>query len=97
MIKKIDTVLAGIIIGIIVPVIFYYFFIMPGIRQYRFLGNLYLQMVVKMLPVFLSRCIFPNALLFFILLWANKSNAAKGVLIITGIATAILMIISFIF
>jgi hypothetical protein len=97
MIKKFDTVIAGIIIGIIVPVIFYYFFVMPGMKQYRFLGDLYIQMVVKMLPMFLSRCIFPNALLFFILLWTNKSNAAKGVLIITGIATAILMIISFVF
>jgi hypothetical protein len=97
MIKKFDTIVTGIIIGIIVPVIFYYFFVMPGIKQYRFLGDLYLQMVVKMLPMFLSRCIFPNALLFFILLWTNKANAAKGVLIITAILTAILMIINFVF
>ena len=97
MIKKIDTVAAGIIIGIILPIVFYYLFVLPEMKQYRFLGNLYMQMVVKMLPMFLSRCIFPNALLFFILLWTNKSNAAKGMLIITGMATAILMIINFAF
>jgi hypothetical protein len=96
MIKKLDTVVAGILIGIVVPVIFYYFFVMPGLKQYKFLGDLYLQMVVKMLPIFLSRCIFPNAILFFLLIWSNKSNAAKGVLIITGIATAILMVINFV-
>jgi hypothetical protein len=97
MIKKIDTVAAGIIIGIIVPMIFYYFFVMPDMKKYRFLGELYMQMVVKMLPLFLSRCIFPNALLFFMLLWTNKPNAAKGMLIITAIATSILMIINFVF
>jgi hypothetical protein len=97
MIKKIDTLAVGMLIGIIVPAIFYYFFVMPGFKQYKFLGDLYMQMVVKMLPIFLSRCIFPNALLFFLLLWTNKANAAKGLLIVTGIATAILMIINFAF
>jgi hypothetical protein len=96
MIKKLDTLFAGIIMGIILPLIFYYIFVMPQMSQYRFLGKLYMQMVVKMLPLFLSRCIFPNALLFFILLWTDKSHAAKGVLIVTGIATSVLMIINFI-
>jgi hypothetical protein len=96
MIKKINTVVAGIIIGIILPVIFYYFFVRPDMIQYRFLGKLYMQMVVKMMPMFLSRCIFPNALLFFIFIWTDNSYAAKGILIVTGIATAILLFVSFV-
>jgi len=96
MLKKFDTLLAGIVVGIVLPTIFYYFMVYPKMQQYRFLGNLYLDLVVKMLPLFLSRCIFPNALLFFILLWADMNEAAKGVLIVTGIETAILLFISFV-
>jgi hypothetical protein len=96
MLKKLDNVVAGIIVGIILPTIFFYFFVYPSINQYRFLGDLYLEMVVKMLPMFLSRCIFPNAILFFILLWTDMAEAAKGVLIFTAIITAILLFISFV-
>jgi hypothetical protein len=96
MLKKLDTLLAGIIIGIVVPAIIFYFFVLPTMQHYRFLGDLYLQMIVKMLPMFLSRCIFPNALLFFLFLWADKAEAAKGILIVTGVATAILLFISFV-
>jgi hypothetical protein len=95
--KKFDTLIAGIIVGIVLPAIFFYFFVYPSMKQYRFLGELYIDMIVKMLPVFLSRCIFPNAILFFILLWAEMTRAAKGLLIVTGISTAILLLINFVF
>ena len=96
MIKKLDSIAAGIIVGIIVPAVFYYFFVYPKMKQYEFLGKLYMDMVVSMLPMFLSRCVFPNAVLFFILLWTDMANAAKGVLIITGFVTAVLLFINFV-
>jgi hypothetical protein len=97
MLKKFDTLLAGIIAGIILPAIFFYFFVYPSMSRYRFLGDLYIDMILKMMPIFLSRCIFPNAILFFVLLWADLTIAAKGVLIVTGVSTAILLFINFVF
>jgi hypothetical protein len=96
MIKKFDNLAAGIIVGIIVPALFYYFFVYPTIKHYSFLGSLYVDLIVKMLPMFLSRCVFPNALLFFILLWTDMAKTAKGVLIVTGIITAVLLFINFV-
>jgi hypothetical protein len=97
MIRKLDNIAAGIIAGIIVPAIFFYFFVYPSMNRYSFLGeSLYKEFVIKMLPMFLSRCIFPNALLFFGLLWVDFAKAAKGVLIFTGTITAILLFINFV-
>jgi hypothetical protein len=95
MIQKFNTLLAGLIIGVLLPSLLYYFFVMPTMRHYTFIGTMYGQLIIKMLPIFLSRCIFPNALLFFLLLWGNLVNIAKGVLISTVVMTAALMVINF--
>jgi len=94
--KKLNTLLAGIIIGVLVPVILYFIFIMPKMSHYSVLGNYYTMVIVKFLPLFLSRCIFPNALLFFLLIWRNQMHIAKGILISTAALTGILLFISFI-
>ncbi len=94
--QKLNTVLAGIIIGVILPVILYFIFIMPKMSHLSVLGDYYARIVVKFLPLFLSRCIFPNALLFFLLIWKNQMHIAKGVLISTAVLTAILLFISFV-
>lgn len=97
MLQKLNTVLAGIIIGIIIPAALYFIFIMPKLNNYSVIGATYFrEMVIKFLPLFLSRCIFPNALLFFILIWRNQVNIAKGILISTGVLTAILLFIGFV-
>jgi hypothetical protein len=93
--QKFNTLLAGLIIGVLLPSLLYYFFVMPTMRHYTFIGTMYGQLIIKMLPIFLSRCIFPNALLFFLLLWGNQVNIAKGVLISTVVMTAALMVINF--
>ncbi len=95
MIQKFNTLITGLIIGVVLPSLLYYFFVLPTMRHYTFLGTLYGQLVIKMLPVFLSRCIFPNALLFFLLLWGNQVNVAKGVLISTVVMTAVLLVINY--
>ena len=95
MLQKLNTVTAGIIIGVIIPAILYYFFILPTMHHYLFLGNMYSKLVLKMLPIFLSRCIFPNALLFFLLLWFDQSLVAKGILISTTVMTGVLLFVNF--
>lgn len=94
--QKLNTLLAGIIIGIILPVILYFIFIMPKVNHLSFMGEYYSRLLVKFMPLFLSRCIFPNALLFFLLVWKNQMQIAKGVLISTAVLTSILLFISFI-
>jgi hypothetical protein len=95
MLQKFNTVLTGIIIGVILPSVLYYFFVIPTMHHYVFIGHLYGEFVLKLLPVFLSRCIFPNALLFFLLLWADQEKVAKGILISSAVMTAVLLFVNF--
>ena len=97
MLQKINTLTWGIIIGIIVPAIFYFILVLPKMQHFEFIGKYYGVMVFKLLPVFLGRCVFPNALIFFLLLWKDLALAAKGVLLSTAVLTAILLIIGFLF
>ncbi|MGD2036115.1 MAG: hypothetical protein PVF73_13710 [Bacteroidales bacterium] len=94
--KKLNTVPAGIVIGIIVPAIPYLLFIHSKVKALSVLKENYGSILMEILPLFLSRCIFPNALLFFLLIWMNQMQIAKGLLIITAILTAILLLVSFI-
>jgi hypothetical protein len=97
MFKKLNTVLAGIILGVILPAILFFLFVMPRLSHFSALGSYYFhEIVLKFLPMFLSRCIFPNALLFFILIWRDQNQIAKGILISTGILTSALLFISFV-
>jgi hypothetical protein len=97
MMKKLNTVVAGIIIGVVLPAALYFIFIMPKMSHYSVIGATYFrEMVIKFLPLFLSRCIFPNALLFFLLIWRNQNQIAKGLLISTAFLTSVLLFISFV-
>ena len=92
MLEKLDNFLLGIITGIVLPALIYLIFIHSKIDVYSFIKGFY----TDILPVFLSRCIFPNALLFFFFAWKDKLKFAKGILISTAALTAILLFISFI-
>ena len=94
--QKLNTLLAGIIIGVVLPIVLYFIFVMPKMSHYSVIGDYYAMIIVKFLPLFLSRCIFPNALLFFFLIWKNQMHIAKGVLISTSVLTSVLLFISFI-
>ncbi|MBN2523950.1 MAG: hypothetical protein JXB24_11815 [Bacteroidales bacterium] len=94
--KKLNTLLAGILIGVLLPAALYFIFIMPKMAPLSIIGKQYSMIIIKFLPLFLSRCIFPNALLFFLLIWKNQMNIAKGVLISTAVLTSVLLFISFI-
>lgn len=97
MLQKLNTVLAGIIIGVVIPSAIFFIFILPKYEHLTFLGNkVFYEFLAEILPMLLSRCIFPNALLFFLLIWQNQNQIAKGLLISTGILTAILLFISFV-
>ncbi len=93
-ISKFDSLLFGIIVGLVIPFIsfwiFYYVKLEPYIRnEYLF------EAIFKgpMLGKILSLCIIPNLAPFFIFIWLNFLRTARGVLFITvflAIASAIM-------
>lgn len=94
--RKYDNFWIGIITGIALPLLLY-----PLIRpldpeNFKFIEN-YQKIVLKMLPMLLSRCVFPNALLFFLFLWGNFERTAKGVLYSTVGIVAVLGILHIVF
>lgn len=97
MIKRINTLTAGIIFGIVVPVIFYIIVFYSKFNNLRFSDfhrDIYLG---KLLPLIISRCILPNLVLFFVFNWLNWLKAAKGVFISTLALAAILFTFKLIF
>lgn len=94
--QKLNNLVVGILIGLITPTLFFYFLVLPDYSKFKFTGEHFNKMMVILLPVLLSRCIFPNVLFFFLFLWRDYVKAAKGVLISTVALTAILIIIKFI-
>jgi hypothetical protein len=96
MLQKLDNFIFGIVSGIVLPCILYMIFVYPRMSHYSIMEGYYSDILIKFLPLFLSRCIFPNALLFFLFTWKDKLKFAKGILISTAILTAILLFISFI-
>ncbi len=94
--KKLDNFIVGIIAGVIIPVVLYLIFVYPRMKHFSFIEGYYRDIIIKFLPVFLSRCIFPNALLFFLFIWRDKLSIAKGILLSTAVLTAVLLFISFV-
>jgi hypothetical protein len=96
MLEKLDNFLLGIVTGVLLPAILYFIFVYPKMSHYSFIQGYYGDILIKFLPIFLSRCIFPNALLFFLFTWKDRLRFAKGILISTAVLTALLLLISFI-
>ena len=95
MLNKLDNFLLGIISGTLLPLVLYFLFVFPKMNHYSFIEGYFSNILLKFLPIFLSRCIFPNALLFFFFTWKDKLKVAKGILISTSVLTAALLFISF--
>lgn len=84
---KLNTVFIGFATAILFP---YVFFLMVYRTEYRILSQLQGQLLEGLLksfiPSMIKSCLFANALLFFIFIWLNMNNAAKGVLIFSALA-----------
>lgn len=94
MLQKINNLYLGLAVGIILPLGIFFIFRYPKISYYSLIdGN---EAILKALPLLLTQCIFPNALIFFLLTWKNLLHAAKGILISTAVLTGLLVIINFV-
>ncbi len=92
--SKFDSLLVGIITGLLVPLISFFIFYQVQLEPYA--RNEYLLEAIfktAILGKILSLCIFPNLVPFFIFIWMNFMRAARGVLSITvflAIASAVM-------
>ncbi|MBN2486973.1 MAG: hypothetical protein JXB34_13440 [Bacteroidales bacterium] len=95
--RRLDNFWFGLITGLALPLALY-----PLIRPldpatFNFIKSVYKLTIIKLLPMLLSRCIFPNALLFFIFIWSGYERAAKGILYSTVAMVSALILIQIIF
>ncbi len=92
----INSTWVGLISGIFLPmvvIIFFYFFQDQDfeiVQLFRFLVE------QEVFTKVLSLCIIPNLFIFFIFIWLNMLNAARGVLVSTFIYAFVIVILKFI-
>ncbi|QQS50368.1 MAG: hypothetical protein IPM71_12365 [Bacteroidota bacterium] len=95
--RRYDYFWLGIALGLLIPLLLYPILRPLDPKNLGFIAVDQKQIVLKMLPMLLSRCIFPNALIFFLFIWNDMNLLAKGVLYSTLFLTGALILIQFIF
>lgn len=94
--RRFDNFWVGLVVGLAMPIALYPIMRPFNPDNFAFIGSVYKLTLIKLLPLLFSRCIFPNALLFFIFIGVNFDRAAKGVLYSTISLVGILVIIQII-
>ncbi len=95
--KRINSLTSGVLIGLIIPILFYMIFYYAKFKNLNFISyykDIYLG---TLLPLLISRCVLPNLLLFFIFNWFDWEKAAKGIFIATLGLTIMLFALKLIF
>lgn len=92
-----DNFWIGFILGLVLPIAIYPLVRPTNPANFSFMGNTYLHSMLKLFPMLFSRCVFANAVLFFLFIWLNLNRSAKGVLYISIGIVVILIFIEFIF
>ena len=95
--RRFDNFWIGLVLGLVVPLALYPLLRPLNPANFKFIQTAYKLTILKLLPMLLSRCIFPNALLFFIFIWSDFERLAKGVLYSTVGLVACLIIIQIVF
>ena len=95
--KRYDTLAAGIISGILLPVIVYFILYYSKIQDVRLTLFSHHLVIGNIIPVIISHCVLPNLILFFIFNGLNWMNSAKGLLVSTVVITLGIFAIKLIF
>jgi len=94
--KKGNSLWLGFALGLVAPVLFILlFYSVKFSSQYSFSVFLEKLFELDIASKYLSVCIYPNLLLFFIFIWKNLLYSARGVLFATIIMAIIVFIIKF--
>ncbi len=92
---KYDRWLPGLIAGIVLPVIA--FLVSWLILSDNNLKTYYQQFqLLNRLSGLISLCALPNLLVFFVFIWLNMYQAARGVIIATFILALMMLVVKFI-
>jgi hypothetical protein len=93
--RKFNTVLAGLLPGLLLPVVtmfvFWGFIHEGGIRE--FLSS---SQRLGVLSKMVSLAAIPNLLLFFIFIWTDRYFAARGVIFATLLVAGAMLVMKFI-
>ena len=93
--KKFNSVIYGLLPGIVLPLISLVIF-----RMIRYEGNFFefLSQFYRMglLSKVISLCIIPNLLLFFVFIWTDRTFSARGVIFATIVMAFVMLVIKFI-
>jgi hypothetical protein len=95
--KYFDRYSVGIILSVLSPSIIFLIFFADRFTEYKVLGDTFSQFLYIVLPVAISRCIFPNIIFFIIFISAGYYKAVKGVLYTSLTLTALLFILKYLF
>jgi hypothetical protein len=95
--RKFDTMVTGIIGGIVLPIAVYFVMYYSKIQDARFTLFSHNLVIGNIIPIIISHCVLPNLLLFFVFNGINWLQAAKGVLGTTVVLTLMIFAIKFIF
>jgi hypothetical protein len=90
---KTNSILTGLITGLILPVITIVVVYFIRTSQKSFHELLQILLGYNVLTQVISLCVLPNLLLFFIYMWTNKLESARGVIFATFIYTFIVLIL----
>lgn len=93
--KKWNSLKLGVLLGMLLPLL-----VMAGIFLWKFsfdnIQAIWQQFYqLKLFSKFLSVCVYPNLLLFFIFIWRNRLLSARGVLLATIILAFLVLIVKF--
>lgn len=91
-----NSIISGLIPGIILPAFFLVIIILVRMKDNSFLDYLYSLYNLNVLSKVISICLIPNLLLFFIFIWTNRLQSARGVILsmfLAGLVIGLLKII----
>ena len=93
--KKWNSLKLGLLLGIVFPLLVmvgFYFWKFETMDFQYFWDKLF---ELNVFTKFLSICVYPNLLLFFVFIWKNRLLSARGVLMATIVLALIVMIFKF--
>ena len=93
---KKDSVLLGLALGIVAPVIgFFIYFLTQFSSQYTLSGFLNIITHMRLLSPVISLSVITDLLVFFIFIWLRWDRSAKGVLAATFIYAGVITYLKF--
>jgi len=93
--NHLNNIYVGISLGIISPIVSFLIMYNVRIKQQGFVTFMEQIIQVGLLSKLLSLAVLPNLGIFFIFIWLNYTNSARGVLLSTIIMAVTVMIIYF--